>query len=700
MQNTINQQLTHALQKHFGFDAFRPGQLDALITLMEQGRLLCIQPTGYGKSLLYQLPAVLLEGITLVISPLLALMRDQLMQLNDRFGIPAACINTDQSDEENFAAKKAAQRGEIRILFIAPEQLDHVDRFQFLLALPISLLVVDEAHCISTWGHDFRPSYRQIIKIAHALTEKNPDMKLLAITATANHKTEDDIKQQLSVSDHPIIVHRENMDRPNIRLSVIPVRGVMLKLATLKELLQILQKNGQGSGLIYCATRDNTELVAAYLCAQEIKAIAYHAGIDAAQKQQIQQDFIQDRYPVIAATNALGMGIDKPNLRFIIHFDFPGSITAYYQEVGRAGRDGLPADGILLYDPMDSKIQTHFIESAQPKLADFQQILQVVSDAQPSANIAVIKRLTGLHPTKITVIVAELVEQGYLKKTSQRGLQVYLLTDKSGTPDLARYTTQHTVRTAELAAMQHYAEQEKACFMLILRRALGDLSAKACGRCSRCSKVSFKLTRDQALIATAASWLNKRSVPIILSKKIKQSAVGIAVLDGKSRSQDFVDFMRERAKARDEISGLSTNLVRLIKAHLADLIQNQVISCVIPVPSKTWAARDNIVAWLAKELNIPAFPELLYWQELPQTRQGELLNNDQRQHNVAQRMRATALSKKIAKGSILLLDDYTGSGATLNEAARALREHARLEHEIFPLTIAAVKWRLGSRGMI
>ncbi|EKD45403.1 MAG: hypothetical protein ACD_69C00311G0001, partial [uncultured bacterium] len=345
------QNLEVILKDRFGLASFRAGQLEAINVLMEKNRLLCIQPTGHGKSLLYQMPTVLLDGITLVISPLLALMRDQISQLTNRFKIPAASINSDQEEYENNSAKIAAKTGKIKILFVAPEQLDDIDRFDFLLALPISLIVIDEAHCISTWGHDFRPSYRQIIKLVQALENKNPSIKVLGLTATANHKTQADIVQQLS-ANIPVLVQRSNMDRPNIKLSVIEARGLANKLFYVKQLIEMLP----GDGLIYCSTRENTEVVAKYCQKQNIRAVAYHAGIDSSEKIKLQNEFISGKYKVIAATNALGMGIDKSNLRFIIHFDVPGSITAYYQEVGRAGRDGLPADGIILYDSSDKKI--------------------------------------------------------------------------------------------------------------------------------------------------------------------------------------------------------------------------------------------------------------------------------------------------------------------------------------------------------
>lgn len=691
MQHNIQKQLNETLQKTFGFSEFRPGQLEAIMTLMTHGRLLCIQPTGHGKSLLYQLPSVLLDGLTLVISPLLALMRDQIKQLKERFGILAGSFNTDQNDEENFQTKKALLSGKLRILFIAPEQLDHIDRFEFLLNLPIRLLVVDEAHCISTWGHDFRPSYRQILHITHALIKKHPEIKLIALTATANKKTEIDIKQQFDVDQNKMIVHRESMDRPNIRLSVIHTRGTATKLATLTHLLPSLP----GCGLIYCATRENTEVVASFLSTQGIKTSAYHAGIETQQKIAIQNHFIHDEYTVIAATNALGMGIDKPNLRYIIHFDFPGSITAYYQEVGRAGRDGLPAEGILLYDPTDCKVQKYFIESAQPDSEEFLSVLDIVDEEE--APLATLKRKSGMHPTKLIVVLAELVEQGFLKKSMVNRKQTYQTTKKKGAPNLIRYVTQRKIKLADLKAIQHFAEQSSACLMTILRKALGDEHVADCGQCSQCTKTPMTATYDKECILSAASWLERRTIPILLTKKLAN--IGVAVLDGKLRSDDFVRFMRERASSDTTAIGLSDSLLQLIKECLNDLLRHHPLSCIVPLPSRTWCARSKITKLLAHYLKIPSLFDLLYWDPLPDTRQGELLNNDQRQHNVAQRMRIK-LDEDIPAGTILLFDDYIGSGATLNEAANALREQAKIKNKIVPFTIAAVKWRLGKKGMI
>lgn len=685
--------LLSTLKKHFGFQDFRPGQLDALSILMTHGRLICIQPTGHGKSLLYQLPALLLPGITVVISPLLALMRDQLSQLKTRFGIPAASINTDQSPEENMSALNAARYGKIRILFIAPEQLDNLYRFNFLLDLPIDLLVVDEAHCISTWGHDFRPSYRAIISLTKALAEKNPNLKLLGLTATANKKTEEDIKQQLSVGGKEIVIQRESMNRPNIRLSVMPANNTSAKLTYILNLVSRLE----GAGLIYCATRENTELVADYLSSQGIKTIAYHAGIDPKLKRDIQTDFILDKYKVIAATNALGMGIDKSNLRFVIHFDFPGSITAYYQEVGRAGRDGLHAEGILLYDPKDSRIQHHFIESAQPDAAEFQRIIKLISGANETMTIQTLKRLSGMHPTKLNVLLAELTEQGFIEKKLKDRVQIYERTHKNGQPKLERYASQRRARQAELRAMQNYAEQSRLCLMHILREALGDHEAHACGQCSICTDLTLTSTANKRQTNLISNWLSRRTPPITIAKKIKNTYSGLSVLDGKLRSDHFVSFMRERANPKTSL-GMTDDLIQEVINHLKDMHKRYHIQAIIPLPSRTWQARMSVIETIGTELGIKFYPDILHWKNTPNARQGELLNNDQRKFNVHEQMRARS-DRPLPNGTLLLIDDYIGSGATMNEAARALREQD-IDQAIIPFTIAAVRWKIGSTGII
>lgn len=687
--------IAELLKNRFGFSTFRPGQLEAINALLDHDRLLCIQPTGYGKSLLYQLPSLLLNGLVIVISPLIALMRDQLRQLHHRFHIQAASINSDQDDAENANARLAAQSGEIKILFVSPEQLDYVDRLQFLSQLNISLIVVDEAHCISTWGHDFRPSYRSIIHLIKALQNNNAALKILALTATANHKTEADIKQQLSSDNQKILVHRESMNRSSIRLSVLSATSTAEKLLILKQIIPRLE----GVGLIYCATQDNTQLVAEYLNTQGINAASYHAGYSAPHKQQLQQDFLGNKFKVIAATNALGMGIDKQDLRFIVHFDIPGSITAYYQEVGRCGRDGLPADGILLYNPVDKKIQEYFIVSAQPTESHFQQILSAVATANRPLKLIEIKNLTGLHPTLVKVTLAELIEQAFLEKSNHYGTQVYIRTTKTGMPDLQRFKVQFQARTEELAAMINYANQRATCLMQILRNALGDNCLERCRQCSLCHRHPFSFyQRDTQELTTISHWMTNKG-NIIKPMQVHHITAGTAVLNSKQRSDDFIHFMKNRMRVETDNLGLTTTTIKLIDKHLALLAKEHDLGLVIAIPSRTWVMRERISHYIALKLQIPVELDCLLWHTLPTARQGQLLNNDQRRENVHNKMAFSPCAINSA-GAILLIDDYIGSGATLQEAARTLRQEGKLKNKIIPFTLASITWCLGRSGMI
>ncbi|MCY0989136.1 RecQ family ATP-dependent DNA helicase [Nannocystis sp. ILAH1] len=680
-------ELDRVLLERFGFSEFRPGQRRSVEELLlGSGSLLCIQPTGYGKSLLYQLPAALLDGITLVVSPLLALMRDQLQHLNDRFGLAAASINSDQSEEENDAARAAAAQGRVRLLFVSPEHLDHVDRFEALAALPIRLLVVDEAHCISTWGHDFRPAYRQIVHLLRALQERHPSLRVLGLTATADERVEEDIRGQLQrPGATPLVVHRSSMDRPNLSLAVVGLQGMASKLAYLAQIVPRLPS----PGIVYCATRERTELVAGYLQARGLEASAYHAGLEPERKRELQASFLHGDCPVIAATNALGMGIDKSDLRYVIHVDVPGSVTAYYQEVGRAGRDGRPARGILLYDPEDRRIQEHFIDSAQPQPEDFAAIVEAI-EHEP-LGLTAIKVRTGLHPTRVTVVVAELVEQGFVRKQSAGGKQVYGLTQKTGTPDLGRYRTQQAVRTRDLEEMQAYGRGEADCLMATLRRALGDREAAACGRCSLCRGQQSSVDIEAAT-AEAQRWLESRPSPIAASAR-PEVAEGLALLDGEIAGPLFRKFFQGRETAES----LPPALAELLRTQVRALGERFAFAAVAAVPSRDWRQREEALQIAAETLGVPALPELVVWREEPRARQSELRNNDQRRENVENTMK---LGSGSVRGEVLLLDDFVGSGATIKEAARVLRKDAKLKSAIVPLTLARVRWKLGSAGRI
>lgn len=685
--------LHHALREHFGFDSFRPGQREAIEALWRERRLLCIQPTGHGKSLLYQLPATLLPGMTVVISPLLALMRDQVGQLRARFGIEAASINSDQTDEENQQVVDAARAGHLRILFVAPEKLDNLVDFRFLLSLSVSLLVIDEAHCISTWGHDFRPSYRRILDAVVQFGQRQPDLRVLGLTATADARTEHDVADLLGAGGVPLAVHRQGMDRPNLALSVLPVRGVVHKLETLLAVM----RGVEGCAVLYCATRDQTEIVAGYLAANELPVVAYHAGLEPARKRQLQEGFSSGTIPMIAATNALGMGIDKPDIRFIAHVDVPGSITAYYQEVGRAGRDGEPATGVLLFDPADQDVQRYFIRSAQPSEDDFAAIRRVIEDAPEPPGLMAIKSRTGLHPTRVTVVLAELCEQGFVQKALMGRRQCYVWAGKPDRPDLERYRRQQQVRNAELDAMLRYGRAEPACLMQALRVALGDDEATACGRCDRCVSEGVVHVDSQAgPVVSAEAWLDSRSIPVagFRSPKI---ASGYALLDGPMRGRLFAEFMRGRAAGRMPPERLMT----LLERTLEQLREEYDFGCVVTVPSRTWARRQDVGDFIARALGVEHLPLVVYGRP-PEARQGQLHNNDQRRDNVRGcfELGYADPDERLPGGAMLLVDDYVGSRATLKEVGTVLRKQLGWEDEIVPLVMARVRWKLGQSGMI
>lgn len=684
--------LDGTLAARFGFDEFRPGQREAIETLLEHGQLLCIQPTGHGKSLLYQLPAVLLEGMTIVVSPLLALMRDQIQHLVERFDIPAATLNSDQTEEENDAVAAAARAGSVRILFVAPEKLDNLETFGLLTSLHVSLFVIDEAHCLSTWGHDFRPSYRRILGAVLELTERHADLRVLALTATADERTTADICKHLGDGDETLHVQRQSMDRPNLALSVEPVQGLAPKLERLLAIVgeSTVVRDNSGCGILYCATRDQTEIVAGYLSANGVLVTAYHAGLTPERKRALQRSFVTGETRLIAATNALGMGIDKPDVRLVVHVDIPGSITAYYQEVGRAGRDGDPASGVLLFDEGDRAVQEYFIQSAQPTPDDFSRILASIRGAEAPPGLMMIRSRCGLHPTRVTVVLAELMEQGFVVKELQQRRQVYRLTDRSGQPDLTRYQRQLEVRTRELDSMFAYARDDEECAMATLRLALGDSDVARCGQCGRCTDCALEPAEPPAV--RALDWVAARPV-VVPEVRRPAMAAGRAVFDGTLRTIAFVSFMQ----ARGSEEPLPAELCATVDGHVQAIADEHDLSAVVAVPSLTWRQRDVAAQWVADQLGIP-FIDALAYASHPPARQGELTNNDQRRDNIKGRMCGRGIA--LPAGDLLLLDDYMGSGATLKEAGRVLRGDLGCDGIIVPFVLARVRWKLGNAGMI
>jgi len=344
-------QLAHLLKQVFGYDRFRPLQREIIEASLAGRDALAVLPTGAGKSLCFQLPALARPGpgLTVVVSPLIALMKDQVDQLTAA-GVPATFLNSSLGAAEAMARFRGLYAGEYKLLYVAPERLVLDGFMERLNEWPLKLLAVDEAHCISEWGHDFRPEYRQLDKLRAFL----PDVPAMALTATATPRVRDDIVQHLKLRDPAVFI--ASFNRPNLTYRVEP------KDQPAKQLLAFLKERPGEAGIVYCASRRQAESSAESLDSHGITARPYHAGLDTEDRTRNQEAFLRDEVRVICATIAFGMGINKPNVRFVVHYDLPKNVEGYYQETGRAGRDGLPADCLLLYSAGDAAKQRHFID--------------------------------------------------------------------------------------------------------------------------------------------------------------------------------------------------------------------------------------------------------------------------------------------------------------------------------------------------
>ena len=366
--------LPQLLKSTFGYATFRPLQREIIEANLVGEDVFALLPTGGGKSLCFQLPALARDGLTVVVSPLIALMKDQVDALQAS-GVAATFLNSTLGAEESRSRLRGLHRGDYKLLYVAPERLMLAGWIENLKTWNVSCIAIDEAHCVSEWGHDFRPEYRQLAKLRTAL----PDVPMMALTATATGRVREDIVTHLKLRDPQTFV--ASFNRPNLTYRVVP------KDEPAKQIITFVRKREHESGIIYCASRATAERVAESLAGRGFLARPYHAGLDAAERARNQEMFLRDDTRIICATIAFGMGINKPNVRWVIHHDLPKNIEGYYQETGRAGRDGLPGDCLLLFSPGDIAKQTHFLDeitNEQERSIARAQLRQIVHYAESS----------------------------------------------------------------------------------------------------------------------------------------------------------------------------------------------------------------------------------------------------------------------------------------------------------------------------
>ena len=723
------------LKRIFGLDHFYDEQWLAIEQILRGERILMIERTGFGKSLCYQFPATQLSGVTVVFSPLIALMRDQVRSLCER-GIPAAYINSEQTYEENRAAIQRALNGEVKILYIAPERQENDEWIEATRHIKLSMVVIDEAHTISTWGHDFRPAFRRIINLVQLLPENLP---VLATTATATKKVQEDIEQQIGGR---LTTIRGNLLRPNFELQVVKVQSEDEKMMWLASNIASFE----GTGLIYAGTRIDTEIYARWLQFVGIEATDYNAGFDAETRKDIEKGLMQNRWKCIVSTNALGMGIDKADIRFIIHTQMPSSPIHYYQEIGRAGRDGKPTRILLFYNETkgadseiaaDSILPYSFIEGARPAMRKYYTVISLLQE-EPLSERELVKK-ANLKTAQVRVIKSDLIEQGIIREVAYGNSKKFEYQFDAPALDTAKFEELRVAKIKDLRAMEQYIYTDMPRMKYLCSFLDSDEQAEY-GNCDNTNLEKIKVTVTPELVSKLeefrecyfptldmASWTRRKGgfrvcMPspgkMLLEKTVndengrladRSTVEHVHKIDASLYTPDELECIKEHvAKASRLVNGYASSFYGVSNVGAAlhrskyenggdfpDFLLKKTLSVfakkfkvadfdlVLYVPpTKSGDLVKNFAVKFAAVIGRPVSHALVKVRE---TQEQKMFQNTYGKHeNVAG---AFDIDAETVKGkTIVLLDDIYDSGATLKEAGDLLtRKGARC---IVPIVIA------------
>jgi len=655
---------------------FHDGQLEAIRALAgDRQRVLVVQRTGWGKSAVYFIATRLLRdrgsGPTLLISPLLALMRNQ-VEAAGRMGVRAATINSSNTDGWDEVAA-AVEADEIDILLISPERLANRSFRENVLGrvgAVAGLVVVDEAHCISDWGHDFRPDYRRIRRVLDLLPRTVP---VLACTATANDRVVDDVVSQLGVD---LQVFRGSLSREGLALQVITLGAPAARLAWLAQTIPQLP----GTGIVYCLTKRDVEAVAQWLRQNGIAAEMYTGASD--RREHIEQALLANDIDVVVATSALGMGFDKPDLAYVIHFQAPGSAVAYYQQVGRAGRQLASSVGVLLRGAEDGDIQDWFISTAFPTADESGQVIAALEQHDGFMKLTELEALVNVKPSRIELLMKNLEVEGAVVADGKK----YQRTPRPFSYDTARTEAVTSLRRAEQQQMLDYGALGSGCRMVFLGAALDDRQATSCGVCDLCTGQALSTIFDPVLSSEAAEFLRRRPVMIAPRKQWPDRSripPGRQLAEGRALSRWGDGGWSELVEHTKLVDGHFDP--QLIEA-LAELIRDWQ-----PDPEPAWItwvpslAHPALVPALAKGLG--AALRLPAVEAVTKTRATE---SQLKMNNSAQRLTniegAFAVNEPVRPGAVLLVDDIVDSRWTLTYVGSLLRQAGG--EEVLPVALA------------